>query len=495
MGERKTLRVAPGMAGSLAPRLFSSEDPAWRATTGMRLRTLLILRWLAVIGQTAAIAIVHFGFGFALPLLPCLGIIAASAVLNVTLASRYPSSKLLTEREAALYLAFDVLQLTLLLMFTGGIANPFAILLLAPVTIAATMLTGRVMFLVMFFALACGTLIWGWHWPLPWRAGETVPVDPLYGFGQWAALALSLGFMTIYAARISVEARRLSEALTRTRLSLASEQKLSALGSLAAAAAHELGTPLGTIAVVAKEMQREGPKEGQLAEDIALLVSEANRCRQILGRLSRDPASGDDAFKIVRLGTFLEELADQYRSPRAEIVIDAAAEPAVDRDVDREAGSMGSLIGRGTKRAPWPGVAEPLVRRTPELRHGMANLVENATDFATTTVVLRARWSAETVTIAVEDDGPGFSPEVIERLGEPYVTTRRRREQAELQRDEHEGMGLGFFIAKTLIERTGGRLRLQNRMPPATGATVSVSWSRAAIEVGEAEGESWKVQA
>lgn len=428
----------------------------------MRLRTLILLRWLAINGQTAAVVFIHFKMGFELPLWPCLAVIGASVWLNIILSSRFPHSKRLSETESALYLAFDIVQLSLLLMFTGGLQNPFCLLLLAPVTIAASTLHLRTALLLMALAFSCGTALALWYWPLPWLRGEPLIFPDLYIFGLWVALALGLSFMTFYAARIANEARRLSDALNAGQLALAQEQELSAVGGLAAAAAHELGTPLGSIYVVAKEMRRELPPDSPLMEDVEILVSEAERCRQILGQISQRPTQKDEAMKRSRFGALLEEIADIYRTDGVAIQILLEPDPALSLEDQQE----------------------PILYRSPEILNGLGNIIHNAADFAERSVTVVGKWTGDTVTVTVLDDGPGFSPAIIDRLGEPYVTSRARADDGSAP-DEGGGMGLGFFIAKTMLERIGADLEIGNRPPPDRGARVHVRFQRHRVESQE----------
>ena len=440
----------------------------------LRLRTLIALRWLAVAGQTTALLIVHYGLGFPLPLGWCLTVIAASAWLNIFSALRFRTQHVLSEREALIYLAYDVVQLTFLLMLTGGVANPFTLLFLAPVTISASVLTLRATLALASLALACITLLAFVHWPLPWRAGEAFELPGVYVVGIWSSLILGVGFTGAYAWRIAAERGRMSEALAATQLILAREQRLTALGGLAASAAHELGTPLATIQLVAKEMKGEVEPDSLLAEDADLLVAQAQRCREILGRLSNRGEEGDPLHARMSLQSLLEEAASPLDDGPIPIAIRLT--PA-----DDQAGPP------------------PIVRRQPEILYGLRNFIENAVDFAASQVVIEARWTAGSVTVAISDDGPGFAPDVIPRLGEPYVTTRpapRSPRPFDEARDSHEGMGLGFFIAKTLLEHSGGALQVTN-LPVAdgtlepsadgrsAGARVAVTWPRRAIELKE----------
>ena len=253
---------------------------------GLRLRTLVWLRWLAILGQTIAVTIVCFGLGFRVPIMLALGVILASALLNVGLALRFPMSHRLSDRLAALLLGADILQLAGLLYLTGGLENPFAILFVAPVLISAMALApGRTLALGVLAGCAVSALALS-HLPLPWYADASIELPHLYRLGIWTAIMLSLAFTGVYAWRIAKEGRDLAQALAATELVLAREQHLSQLDGLAAAAAHELGTPLATITLVAQELDRVVPKDGPMAEDVALLRDEVRRCRGILSKLT-----------------------------------------------------------------------------------------------------------------------------------------------------------------------------------------------------------------
>jgi two-component system sensor histidine kinase RegB len=414
---------------------------------------------MAVAGQSAALLLVYFAFGYPLPILYCSIAILVSVALNIVLALRHPSSHRLTNREATFYLAFDVAQLAALLYLTGGIANPFALMFLAPVVIAATSLNLSNTMILAFFAFAAVSVIGIWHKPLPWPPGDRLDLPPLYQGGIWAALVLGIGFTSVYAWRIASESARMSAGLSATQLALSRERRLASIGALATAAAHELGTPLGTIAVVARELERALPENSVEIEDARLLREQAERCRAIIARLAHPEESLLGSLTRLPLGALLDDIAQGHREGGVEVVV-------------RVAESAGE---------------EPQVWRVPELLHGLGNILENATDFATTRVTVEARWDAGSLYVTVDDDGPGFAPEIFEALGEPYVTSRpghralgETEMMPEAPTDGHEGMGLGFFIAKVLLEQTGGLVRATN--PPGGGARVAVVWARGVID-------------
>jgi two-component system sensor histidine kinase RegB len=429
------------------------------SSRSLRLDTLVRLRWLAVAGQAAAVMFVHFVLGFPLPLFVCLALVGLSALLNVALA-RYPATVRLQEWPAFALLAYDVLQLGALLFVTGGLENPFAILLLAPVIVSAATLPPRPTVILGLVVVASASVLSLSHWPLPWRPGEPFELPLVYVAGVWVALVSACAFTGVYAFRVASEARQLAKALNAAEMVLAREQHLYALDGLAAAAAHELGTPLATIALVAKEMERDFPPGSPHADDVALLRSQSQRCRDILARLTSLSGQQDKHLGRLPLSHLIEEVVEAYRAFSAEIVVTPSE-------------------GTGP---------EPVGRRNPAIAQGLVNLVENAVDFAEERVTVGTSWTDAEVAVEIADDGPGFSPDIIDRAGEPYVTTRLT-EPSEEPHHEAGGLGLGLFIAKTLLERSGATLRLANRTAPARGAVVRVSWPRAIMDIPAFEEE------
>jgi two-component system sensor histidine kinase RegB len=430
----------------------------------LRLQTIVRLRWFAVVGQLLAVCIVRFGFGFEFPFGFCLGLIAASAWLNVYLTVRYPSRHRLSATFATVLLAYDIVQLVALLYLTGGVENPFVVLIVAPVTVSAATLPVRNTVILGGLALAATALLVVDHWPLPWHRWEILTLPMIFKLGQFAAVAASMVFLALYVSRLSREGRQMSAALTATELVLAREQKLHALDGLAAAAAHELGTPLATIVLVTKELERDVEPGTPLAEDVALLRSQAERCREILQKLTRQPSEQDPLHARLSVSQLLEEAAEPYRASSVILDIRSAAVPGVE----------------------GPAAREPLGQRRPGLIYGFGNLIENAVDFAHSKVEITARWDDRILEIEVKDDGPGFHPDVMDSLGEPYLTTR----PAGAPGSEHKraaGLGLGFFIAKTLLERSGASLSLDNRPAPERGAVVKITWPREVFETTRVE--------
>lgn len=423
---------------------------AWTAQARVRLRTLILLRWLAVAGQTAAVLFVQYVLKFDLPLGEALLVIAASAAVNVVLMFTSPTQRLVREWEAALQLSYDLVQLSVLIGLTGGIENPFMLLLIAPVAVSAVLRSTTSLALAGLAFICVGALS-TWSAQLPWTPGaEPFHLPPLYAWGLATAVLIGLGFTGVYAWRIANEEERLNAALDAVQTVLAREQKLSALGGLAAAAAHELGTPLATIHLVAKELARETPADSPLYEDLQLLISQSERCRDILRQLSSRGDEGDMVHSRLSLGALLDEAIAPHRGHGVAIMV--TVEP-----MSADAG------------------AAPELTRLPEIIYGLNNLVENAVDFAATEVDVEARWSNDLIEITVSDNGPGFAATSLNRLGEPYFSSRHATSRG-------GGLGLGFFIAKTLMERTGARVRYFNRNAPETGAVVTAEWPRRMVE-------------
>ena len=388
---------------SSSPRIGPQSITGWRDLPrrgrGLSLRTLIVLRWLALLGQTATVLTAYFALHFPLPLWPCLGVIAASVLMNLASTShlKRTDNRLPDGRQTATQLGFDIVQLATMLALTGGLENPFCLLLVAPVTIAAAALPSRQAMLLGLMAMIATGVLFYWSLPLPWRQGEHLDLPPLYRFGMGMALVTGVVFTAAYAWRVATDAEKLELALATTQDVLQREQRLAALGGLAAAAAHELGTPLATIQVVAKELLRASPPDSPAAEDAALILQQSERCRTILRRLSQRPEQGDPLYADVGLKAFLEEVVEPHRGFDLEFEV-AVLTP--------------------------PGRSAPRIKRLPEIIHGLSTLVENAADFAESRVIVQATVDAGWIEIAVIDDGPGFASEVLPRLGEPYVTSR-----------------------------------------------------------------------
>lgn len=447
----------------------------------VRLDTLASLRWLAVIGQILAVVVSEQILAIDLPLGLCALAIASSAIVNVMAKQIYPPRTRLSQRAATLSMLFDLLQVSVLLMLTGGLANPFAMLLLAPVTISASALTLRSTAAVSLTALGLVSLMAQWSMPLTFESGEELAAPPIYTFGAWVALTISVLFMTFYARRVSGETYRMSRALREAEAALAREQRMTAIGGLAAAAAHELGTPLATIKLVSSELAKELSAQPELLEDAELIREQADRCREILNDLAQG-GRADEQMRRAPVSAVIEEAAEPHMDRGRRIVIRIDGEPV-----------------------ETAGANQPVIWRSPELIHGLRNFVQNAVDFSRSTIWIDVTKTGAGLRIAVGDDGPGFPEDLIQRLGDPFVTSRARAAalpgRAGLAGGRMTGMGLGLFIAKTLLERTGARVsfgnseravRQDNLLAPLerrrpSGAVVALVWPESEI-VADKEG-------
>ncbi|WP_442967498.1 ActS/PrrB/RegB family redox-sensitive histidine kinase [Rhizobium sp. BR 362] len=413
----------------------------------LRLQTLVRLRWLAVGGQTVTVMIVAFWLKFAVPLLACCVLIACLAWINFFLTLRYPPTHRLEPPAAFALLGLDLLQLCGLLLITGGLANPFSALVCVPVIISFASQPIRYSMALIVLAMICITGLAFSPFPLPWYDGVEINVHSVMQLGVWCSIASTMAFAAFYAYRVSMEATQLADALSATELVLQREKHLSQLDGLAAAAAHELGTPLATISVVAKEMERELSQDDRFREDVALLRSQSERCRDILRRLTTLSSEDEAHMRRLTLSSMMEEIIAPHR----------------------EFGIKLELIEKS------PRTGEPVLNRNAGIMYGLGNLIENAVDYARKKVTVTVEYDPNTLTIVIEDDGNGYSADILTRIGEPYVTTRQRDDTA-------GGLGLGLFIAKTLLERSGAVLSFGNRDPETPGARIRVEWPRMLID-------------
>ncbi len=442
-----------------SPSLLNSQARSdW-----VRLRTLIVLRWIAITGQIVAITFADRVFGVQLDLGLCYLAVGAAIVANLVAVFIYPENKRLSEPEAMLTQFFDIAQIGFLLYVTGGLNNPFALLIMAPVTVSATSLELRSTLILGAFAAIILTGLAFFHLPLVLDNGLTLQLPAIYLFGFWSSILIGICFLGAYAHRITAETHIMADALAATQMALAREQKLTDLGGVVAAAAHELGTPLATIKLVSSEMMDQLDDKPELMDDARLIREQADRCRDILRSMGR--AGKDDLH---------------MRSAPLATVIREAAEPHVAR---------GKELHFEVAPAEGGDTRQPSIYRRPEVIHGLRNLVQNAVDFSARNVWITANWTAASVSVRIMDDGQGFPPQLIGRIGDPFVH-RRNSAQERAQRPEYEGMGLGLFIAKTLLERAGAELSFangsdpfltQDERPERCGAIVEVVFPRRLI--------------
>jgi len=414
----------------------------------MKHTTMMRVRWLGIISQTATLLFAYFFLDLAIPIVVGLAVMGLSTGINIFLHLYYPPHHHMSPISATLVIALDVVMLSSLLYLSGGLQSPFALLLIAPTLLGAGSLTIGYIAGLNLLVIALASFLTFFHMPLPWYNGEVLQVPNLLVVGNWAAIISTLLFVTAYSYRIAEEARQLADALAAMELAFQHEQHLSALDGLATAAAHELGTPLATIQLVAKELHHQFGEESIHGEDLDLLISQSQRCREILQRLTSLPTENDEHRAQLPLTSLLEEVVAPHR----------------DFDIDIICENIGTDEG------------EPVIGRNPGIFYGLGNLVENAVDFANSRVLLQYKWTKDHIDLTITDDGKGFATNILGHIGEPYTSSRERHDQA-------GGLGLGLFIAKTLLERSGAQVRFGNSRKKGEGAQVQISWPADRITV------------
>ena len=461
---KSLLRQEGLMMSNTSVHFFNSDARSdW-----VRLRTLILLRWMAIIGQSAAVLVAIYFLALDISIVLCFSIIGTSVVANIIAISQYPENKRLTDKEAMFTLLFDLTQLIFLLFITGGLNNPFALLILAPVTISATTLRLRSTIFLGICAIVMVTIVTRYHIPLKGFDGTIYELPLLFTLGFWNALIIGILFLASYARRVSVEAHSMNQALLATQMALDREQKLTDLGGVVAAAAHELGTPLATIKLVSTELEDELGKIPELKEDAKLIREQANRCNEILKSMG-SAGKEDLHLRNVPITEIVRQAAEPHLNRGKEISFTFYSEEQDDTKND-----------------------EPIVERSAQIIHGLRNLIQNAVDFAFKNVWIDVNWSKEKITVRVADDGDGFSQDMLGQIGEPFITRKEQIEQKS-SRPEYEGMGLGVFIAKTLLERSGASLSFYNNSDSLDtkdisnkGAIVEVNWPSPKIALEEA---------
>jgi two-component system, sensor histidine kinase RegB len=425
------------LSSYVAPLNFSTLLP---------IRLFIVLRWVAIFGQVSTILAVYFGFGFDLPLKSLILILGVSIGVNLVLSYQRSIESRLTLPQISFYLIYDLGQLTAMLFITGGLNNPFCLFILAPTAIAAAILSGQTAIFLCAMALISVAILATSPYPLPWMGGGLI-LPEAYALGTAAALVIAILFITFYVWNIAREANQLQKALNATQLALAKEQKLSSLGALAAAAAHELGSPLSTISLASKEILSNLSKNDSLYEDASLVVSQSDRCRDILMKLSSNSTEDHQLpCRNLPLSAIIELAAQSHAVPQITLQI--------------------------KKESPDP---EPHLLITPELLHGLGNVLQNAYQFAQSHINVSLRWGNDTMEIMVHDNGPGYPISLLSRLGHPYVSGRSLSPNENTDKRTH--LGLGLFIAQTLLSQRGGQMHFSND----AGAKCLIKWAHSTL--------------
>ena len=408
---------------------------------GIRARTLINLRWIAVLGQTITCLVVDNFFGFQLPWLEILLTILALIISNLFLYPRYSVNSRLSETSTTFVIAGDILQLALLIFFTGGLSNPFVVLFITPIAITVTSLPIRSTSILIILTIIFITILGFFNYPLE-NDLTNLFVPPIFILGMWVSLFVTILFLSFYAGGLTDESRKISAALKVAENLLVREKNLSSLDGLAAAAAHHLGTPLGTISLIANELKNDDGVNESAKKDLMILSQEVDKCKKILGSLGEKPSSDDDLITKIELQALLEELCELIKIKEIKFSINF---------------NEGDL-----------GIKEILLTRRSELLLGLANIIENAADFAKSTVELNVSKKDKFINLEINDDGKGFSSSILSRIGDPYVSSRSKSS------NNGDGLGLGFFISKTLLERLNITLQAYNKVYPDHGAIVLI---------------------
>ena len=408
---------------------------------GIRARTLINLRWIAVLGQTITCLVVDNLFGFQLPWLEILLTILALIISNLFLYPRYSVNSRLSETSTTFVIAGDILQLALLIFFTGGLSNPFVVLFITPIAITVTSLPIRSTSILIILTIIFITILGFFNYPLE-NDLTNLFVPPIFILGMWVSLFVTILFLSFYAGGLTDESRKISAALKVAENLLVREKNLSSLDGLAAAAAHHLGTPLGTISLIANELKNDDGVNESAKKDLMILSQEVDKCKKILGSLGEKPSSDDDLITKIELQALLEELCELIKIKEIKFSINF---------------NEGDL-----------GIKEILLTRRSELLLGLANIIENAADFAKSTVELNVSKKDKFINLEINDDGKGFSSSILSRIGDPYVSSRSKSS------NNGDGLGLGFFISKTLLERLNITLQAYNKVYPDHGAIVLI---------------------
>ena len=408
---------------------------------GIRAKTLMSLRWVAAIGQTITCLVVDYFFGFLLPWTEILLTILALIISNLVLYLRYSNNNRLSETATTFVIAGDILQLALLISFTGGLSNPFVVLFITPIAITVTSLPIRSTSILIILTIIFITILGSFNYPLE-NSLLDLSVPPIFILGMWVSLFVTILFLTFYAGGLTEESRKTSAALKIAEDLLVKEKNLSSLDGLAAAAAHHLGTPLGTISLIANELKNDDSINESAKNDLMILSEEVDKCKKILGSLGEKPSSDDDLITKIELQALLEELCELIKVKEINFSI--------------------------TFENDDSGIKQVLLKRRSELLLGLSNIIENAADFAESIVELKVSQYDKVINLEISDDGKGFSNSILSRIGDPYVSSRSNSS------DGGDGLGLGLFISKTLLERLNITIQAYNKPYPEKGAVVLI---------------------
>jgi len=414
---------------------FTSKD-----NINLDKKTLVTLRWIALAGQYATISIVFFIFKFELPFFYCSLIIFLGVLTNLYLQFKFKKNQL-NNFASTFCLFYDLFQLSLLLYFTGGITNPFSILLIVPAIVASTFLTLRSTLNLSIATIAILIVLTIYNLPLPHYGELHFHIPDTYLYALPIAVIITLIFLTYFGVRFGIESKKRTEALNKLELILAKEHELESIGIQAAAAAHSLGTPLSTITVVARELEKEIGENPKYAKDIDLLLSQTKRCSEILKNLSKDQLQEDNFLSDIKIEELLNEIVRSFTEISEKKL---------------------SLLVEKNK-------LNPQIDRTLEITYGLRNFIGNAVKYSNSFVDISLESDNKITQVKVCDDGPGFSEDILNVLGEPYIRSKNKIISTK------SGLGLGTFIGKTLLERMKANVKF-DKCPKTNGAMVTIKW-------------------
>jgi len=403
-------------------------------------KTLVILRWIALVGQYLTISIVFFIFGFELPFFYCSLVIFVGVLTNFYLQFKFKKNQL-NNFASTFFLFYDLLQLAFLLYLTGGITNPFSVLLVVPAIVSSTFLNLRSTVNLSIITIIILIVLTIYNLPLPHYGELHFHVPDTYLYALPLAIVITLIFLTYFGVRFGIESRKRTEALNKLELILAKEHELESIGLQAAAAAHSLGTPLSTITVVAKELEKEIGNNPKYAKDVDLLISQTKRCSEILKNLSKDQLKEDNFLSNITIEELLDEIVRSFNEISEKKL---------------------SLFVEKNK-------LNPQIERTLEITYGLRNFIGNAVKYSNSLVDISLTSDKKITEVKVCDDGPGFSEDVIGVLGEPYIRSKNKIISSK------SGLGLGTFIGKTLLERMKAKVNF-DKCSKTNGAMVTIKW-------------------
>ena len=403
--------------------------------------TLTILRYIAIFGQFIAVNIVFFYLNLKFPIKESYIVIFIGLLTNLFLQLRVKVNQL-KDSYASLFLLYDLFQLSALLYLTGGILNPFSILMIIPTIVSSTFLSMGTTIILGLITSILLFLISFTHLPLPGLDSNIFAVPNYYTIGILISILIGLIFLSYFGIRFAGESKKRSEALNKLQEVISKEYELESLGGQAAAAAHSLGTPLATITVVAKELKKEIGNDKEYSKDIDLLISQTKRCSEILKKISKKQIEEDNFLSTIKFEDLLLEIIESFKETSSKSI-----ELIVDNDRNKIA-----------------------IRRTPEIIYGLRNFIGNAVKFSRSKVKINLKSDQKIIEIKINDDGPGIPEDIIEKIGEPYIKSKSK------QLFSNSGLGLGSFLGKTLLERQGARLSFL-RNSDLGGALVILNWS------------------